>query len=109
MQSLATEPALFFKCVEKRLTGLPGVYTGDMVRAVESSFAEFSKSTSTRFGTSPPKSNKFRFAGIDISKNDTNIETNMDDYNRHIEIGPQNWHGFASLRSKLALDCVCQT
>lgn len=102
MQSLATKPALFYKCVENRLMGLSGVCTDDMQRAGKSSFAVISKSNSKRFDTSPPKSDAFRFAGVDISQSNAKNETNMDDYIRQIEIGPQNWQGFASLRAKLA-------
>lgn len=102
MQTLATEPALFFKCFEKRLLGLSGVYTDDMLRAGDRSFAEVSQKTSKRFDTSPPKTKASRFAGIDLEQTDEGIAADMDDYIRQLNVGEQTWKVFASLRQKLA-------
>jgi hypothetical protein len=66
LESLITDPGLYFRRVFERLIGMSGCYVDDMLRCGTPEYLQSSKATSALFDATPEVLRKAKLAGVNM-------------------------------------------
>jgi Reverse transcriptase (RNA-dependent DNA polymerase) len=80
MKSTTGDPALFFKNIQEKLSGLCATYVDDTLQAGDQKFVELSELTQMRFQCRPREWNNVEFAGVEIEAKESEFVVHQQRY-----------------------------
>jgi hypothetical protein len=104
MESTTRDPALFFKSIEEKLSGLCATYVDDILHAGDQKLVELSKITQRRFQCRPREWNNVQIAGVEIETKESEFVVHQQRYISKLIPLSKNatFKQFRSLRAKLS-------
>jgi hypothetical protein len=104
MESTTGDPALFFKTIGNKLSGLCATYVDDTLQAGDQTFVKLSEQRQGRFQCQPREWNNVQFAGVEIETGEPEIIVHQQRYiSKLMPLCKQaTFKQFRSLRAKLS-------
>ena len=103
MKSTLGDEALFYKRVDKKLTGLCATYVDDILQTCNDHFSHLVKKTEERFQCKNMDYDNLQFAGVEVQSKDSGFEVHQKSYLTKLPTLDKNstFKEFRSLRAKL--------